>query len=145
MKPFRLLMAATLLYLTGVATGIIVFRTVVQARMARPAVVGTGPWQQLDLLRRTTRGMNLSEAKQSRIEGLLRESQRHLRKLWEPIAPVARAEAQLVYQRTIEELSPDEKQRFEALMAEAFKRRPSITNFWGKGTNEAAVGSPPAP
>ncbi len=89
--------------------------------------------------------MNLPEAEQVRIDALVRESQRHLRKLWEPLLPVARAEAKYVYQRTIEGLSPDEKQRFEALMAEAMKHRPALTNLWGGVTNDTAAGSPPKP
>jgi hypothetical protein len=142
-KQARLIVAAALLYFTGVATGVVGLRMVVQRRMSGPAL--PGPWQQLDLIRRTTRGMNLPEAEQVRIDALVRESQRHLRKLWEPLLPVARAEAKYVYQRTIEGLSPDEKQRFEALMAEAMKHRPALTNLWGGVTNDTAAGSPPKP
>lgn len=141
MKQVRLIVAVGLLYLTGVATGVVAFRMVVQRRMSSTTL--PGPWQQLDLIRKTTHGMNLPEVKQRRIDALVREGQRHLRKLWEPIVPVARAEAKLVYQRTIEELSADERQQFDALMANAVKHRPALTNLWGGITNGTATGSPP--
>lgn len=143
MKQVRLILAVALLYVTGVATGVVAVQMFVHRRSV--GLVLPGPWQQLELIRRTTRAMNLPDAKQGRIDALVRESQRHLRKLWEPVVPVARAEARLVYQRTIEELSPDEKQRFEALMAEAVKRRPQLTNLWGGVTNGTATGGSLAP
>lgn len=131
MKLLKLILAAVLLYGAGVATGAFGFRALVEIRARQRSGVGYGPWQQMDYIRRASRSLDLTSAQKDHIDGWVRESQRHLKKLWEPLVPEARAEAQLLYQRVQEELSSTEREKFDAWMREAIRRRPGLTNWWG--------------
>ena len=143
MKSLKLILAAVLLYSAGVATGVFGFRALVQIRARQGAVAGNGPWQQLEWVRRGTRALDLTPAQREHIDGMVRESQRHLKKLWEPVAPAARAEADLLYRRVLEDLSADEREKFSAWMLDAIKRRPSLTNWWGgRGQTNIPADSP---
>lgn len=140
MKIAKLAVAALLLYASGVVTGMVAIRVFAQMRGGTPAA---GPAVQLEWIRKAAHSLNLPETKLSRIDALVRESQRHLRKLWEPMAPLAKAEAQLVYQRTLNELSPEEQARFKAWLQETAKHRPSLANWLSRSTNaEAPLSSP---
>ncbi len=136
MKSAKLIAAALLLYITGVATGVVAVRVFVSRRSP---TAGLAPVVQLEWIKKAAHSVNLPDAKQARIDGLVKESQRRLRKLWEPIAPVAKAEAQLVYQRAISELSPEEQTRFKAWLRETAKRRPGLTNLLSHSTNAEAI------
>ncbi len=140
MKAAKLIAAALLLYVSGVATGALAVRAFVQRRYFAP---GMGPAVQLEWIKRAAHSVNLTDAKQARIDVLVKESQRHLRKLWEPIAPVAKAEAQLVYQRTLNELSSEEQVRFKAWLHETAKQRPGLANWLSHSTNAEVIHAPP--
>lgn len=72
--------------------------------------------RRMEFLLSVTRELRLSPEQRGRIEHLVRESQERTRKLWEQVGPQMRKELAEVKERIREELTPDQRKRFEELM-----------------------------
>ncbi len=127
MKPWKVILAAVLLFAAGVATGAagarIRTRATVRAELAKRGPLPPIARQRFDFLRRAQRDLNLSEAQKARIDAKVKASQDRFRKLWEPISPQARMEFDLLREQIREELSPEQQQRFDQLLKKAEKER----------------------
>lgn len=131
MKAFRAILAAVFLYSTGIVTGVLAMRAITVHRLEKDVLPsGFGPVQQLTLVHRALHDIQLPNDKLARLDTMVRESQRHLRKLLEPMVPLARAEVRFVVTRSMEELSPEERVRLQKWLKDAGSRRPGLSNLW---------------
>lgn len=129
MKAWKIILAALVLFAAGVATGTTV--TTIRARAAHKAELAKlakrsplppTAWQRFDFLRRAQRDLNLSEDQKTRIDALLKESQDHFRKLWEPVAPQVKVEFDALRDRIRAQLTAEQQQRFDELLKKPERR-----------------------
>ena len=79
----------------------------------------------MDLLRRLEHRLGLTEEQREKINVLVQESQDRMRALWEPVAPKARAEFERLHELIAAELTPEQREKYEALL----KERPSKSSW----------------
>ncbi len=127
MKAWKVILAAVLLFAAGTTTGAAVTRIrsrqAVRAELAARSPLPAIAWQRYEFLRRAQRDLKLSEEQKARIDGLVKESQERFRKVWEPIAPQARAEFEALREQIRTELKPEQQLRFNELLKKAEKER----------------------
>jgi len=113
------ILAALLIFCAGTVTGTLLAKLYQAPRRPVPfrAAVPPGPGmaQRMEYLRRIERQLNLRSAQRERIEQILRESQERMRKLWEPVAPLAQEELQATEQHIRAELTPAQARKFDEL------------------------------
>lgn len=119
MNAWKAIFAALVIFCAGMVTGGVIGkhwkRQAVQPRLASGETVGPGWMQRMEFVKRTERQLDLTPAQRERVEQILKESQEHMKQLWEPIAPHAREEAQRVRERILAELNPKQQKKFEQL------------------------------
>jgi hypothetical protein len=139
MRQVKIIAAAVAIFLAGITTGVSLSRGFRPA----PAVTASSPdempriWQRLEVVRRALRGIDIPEEQRTRIESHLKAGQRHLRRIWEPVAPAANAEIAEVRRRVLSELDPVGRARLEAELIELGKRR--TNGFRGRSEGTAAT------
>ncbi len=121
-NAWKPIMAALLIFAAGVVTGGLTARLAKPARI-RPAPnlpvnLGVRPGR-AEMVERMQRELSLTEVQRERIDVVVRESQDRTRQLWEGIAPQAQAEHKRVRERIREELSPEQRAKFD----ESFRLR----------------------
>ena len=89
--------------------------------------------QRIEAFRRAGKQLDLDPARRARIEALVAESTGRLHGLWNPVAPLLQQEVKDLRKRIAEELTPEQRERFDALLD---KRAGSAA------TNSAGVGAP---
>jgi hypothetical protein len=118
-NAWKAICAALVIFAAGVVTGGL---TVSVRPPVEPPVPSASnvpalilPQHRVEYLRRLQRQLDLTPPQHSRIESLLKESQERMRKAWEPIAPAAREEARQVRRQIVEELTPEQRKKFEEM------------------------------
>jgi Spy/CpxP family protein refolding chaperone len=91
------------------------------------------PWQvrNKDLLRRMDRELDLTPDQHHHIETIISTSQERTKDLWKPIAPQMNREMQFVRKEIREELTPEQRTKFDTLLkprALNQERRHALTN-----------------
>lgn len=115
---------------TGVITGGLLVKNTAGAvatrpnkgatRTNQPPVNVTPPqMMRLEFLLRANKDLNLTPEQHERIEKIIREGQEKSRKLWDGVAPEMRKELQVVHEKIRNELTPEQKRRFEQLLKSA--------------------------
>ncbi len=141
MRPWRAILAASIIFLAGVASGALATRlySTVQKPQA-PPIIGPPPtpWiaQRMDFIRRMGPKLDLSKEQQEKLDSILHESQQRMRKLWEPLAPQAQAEMADVRKRIDAVLTSVQHERFEKLLKER-PAHPTPGETLGKRRREA--------
>ena len=127
MRTWKLIVATLVIFAAGVATGTVVkSRQMNQARrveLDRRGSVPLAMWQRFETVRRAIGKLDLPQDQKARIEGLIKESHGRFQKLWEPLAPAARAELEQLRARVNAELGPDLRVRFEELLRQRMPHR----------------------
>ena len=135
MRTWKLIVATLVIFAAGVATGTVVkSRQMNQARrveLDRRGSVPLAMWQRFESVRRAIGRLDLPQDQKVRIEGLIKESHARFQKLWEPLAPAARAELEQLRARVNAELGPDLRVRFEEQLRQRMPHRARS----GSGTN----------
>lgn len=138
MKAWKVILAALVLFAAGATTGAVIARwqahRAYKAEQSKRSPLPPMAWQRLEFLRRAQRDLSLNDEQKARIDGLLKDSQERFRKLWEPIAPQARAEFETLRDRIRAELTPEQQQRFDELLKKTERRRSRDAD--GKRTGE---------
>jgi Spy/CpxP family protein refolding chaperone len=118
---------------TGVITGgLLVKNTTGPVKDGRPkkVVIAPGTNQppvnvtppqmlRMEFLLRANKDLNLTPEQHERIEKIIREGQEKSRKLWDSVAPEMRKELQSVHEKIRNELTPEQRRRFEQLLKTA--------------------------
>lgn len=153
MKSTQLIVVALLLFGTGVVSGLAgarlrekaSARTLLQRRGGVPPPM----WQRLEFMRRAQRDLDLSPEQRQRIEGFVKDSQEQIRRLWEPLAPRAKAEMDDLRQRIRGELSDVQRERFDQALAErshkSFRSSERGTNGNARRVGKPGLPNPPPP
>ena len=106
-------------------------------------------WQRLEFLRRAQRDLDLTPEQRQRIEGYVKDSQEQIRRLWEPLAPRAKAEMDDLRQRIRGELSEVQRERFDQALAErshkSFRNSERATNGTSRPLGKPGLRNPPSP
>lgn len=146
MKAAKLIFAALILFLAGVAGGMALsdlrWKSRVRAERDRREVLASPMGYRLEFLRRAQRELNLTPEQQIRIENHIRDGQERFRQLWEPVAPQVRTEMDSVRERIRAELTPEQQQQFERMIRERWKRAGDRRAGAGTPTNRPSRGSP---
>lgn len=75
-----------------------------------------GQIQRMDFLLRARNELSLTPQQHERIETIIAEGQEKSRKLWESVVPEMKKELQAVHEKIRNELNPEQRRRFEALL-----------------------------
>lgn len=149
MKVAKLILAALVLFLAGVAGGIALsdlrWKSRVRAERNRREVLASPMGYRLEFLRRAQRELNLTAEQQGRIEKHIQDGQERFRQLWEPVAPQVRTEMESVRERIRAELTPAQQQKFERMLKERWRRGNDRRAGDGASTNRTARGLPEGP
>ncbi len=151
MKALKLIVATLVIFGAGIVVGTLLeSRRMAQARRTeidRRGAVPLALWQRFETLRRTMRQLELSPEQNARIEGIIKESHARFQKLWEPMAPMARAELEQLKSRIAAELGPEKQAKFEEILRQRSQRRPhpSTNSVPAEPKSpQTLIGAPPA-
>ncbi len=129
--------AALLLFGTGIATGFLLRDGLLQpspqpSTQASPLIPtpSTPPsnsprlriparppgWQRIEAIRRIESELQLSESQRHTIQEMIRSSEDRIRSDWDPVLPRLQAEVRDLRRRIGAELTPEQRQRFDALL-----------------------------
>ena len=103
----------------------------------------------MDFLRKMQRELDLKPDQRQRIDKLFKESQERTKKLMEPIAPELHAEVQRTKDAFREELTPEQRARFDELLKQQQRpkepRRPGPPRDRNPAADLSATNAAPAP
>lgn len=126
MKRWKVILAACLIFATGVATGALssqVFhRSSVTATRDNRVPFGMMD-ARFDLLGKMKRDLSISEDQARRIDLLLQEGRKRMRTVWESFQPTMREESKSVHDRIEAELTEAQRVQWEAMLKKSRERR----------------------
>lgn len=134
MNSWKVILATMVIFGAGVITGGLLVKNTaspVQIRPPRTAArtnqppIMPGQIQRMDFLLRAGNELNLTPQQHERIEKIIREGQERSRKLWEGVAPEIRKELQSVHEQIRNELTPEQRRRFEVLLKNVPRPNPN--------------------
>ena len=121
MSAWKVILATLVIFGAGVVTGGLLVSYAVHANQTPPEQVyaqpALNPWQlrSHELLRRMDRELDLTPEQRKRIGKIIADSQERTKALWKPIAGPMSKETQRLMGEIRDELSPDQRQRFNEL------------------------------
>jgi Spy/CpxP family protein refolding chaperone len=132
-KIWKVILATLVIFGAGVITGGLLVNHVVSLKTIRDkkgtksasaTTQAVTPWQQRnrDLLRRMDRELNLTPEQHDQMEKILLESQERTKILWKPIAPQMTKETQMVHERMRDQLTPEQRKKFDDLVKPRLKK-----------------------
>lgn len=124
MKPWKVILAALVIFASGIVTGALIssHRPVPATAPVEGAAANkpTGPAPlhplRAELLRKIEKNLNLSVDQKQKIEKIMHQSQERTRPLWDQIAPQMHEETLRVREEIRAELTPEQQQKFETLL-----------------------------
>ena len=125
MNRWKVILAAALIFTTGVATGVFSFRAVVRTS-SPPRETGLPPSvfdSRFDFLAKLKSDLALDPAQAKTIDGILQEGRKRMHELWKTAEPPLREEMKGVRERIQAELTPAQRVKFEELMKRSRERR----------------------
>src|SRR4051812_4691261 len=128
-KIWKVILATLVIFGAGVITGGLLVNHVVKikktANKPAPPLQALTPWQQRsrDLLHRMERELDLTPEQRQHVEKIIMESQERTRSLWKPIAPQMNREMVRVREEMREELTPEQRKRFDELLKPRQKKQ----------------------
>ncbi len=152
MKHWKVILAATLIFITGAATGALAFRAANKANTRSREPGGPPPMmdRRFDFLGRLQRDLVLSEEQTAKLDVILQEGSKRTRQLWDTVRPQMDEEMKRVHERIKAELTPEQRTQFEE-QSKKFRERRGPRN---QGTNSSGetyrrggprFGPPPPP
>jgi len=118
-KSWKVILATLVIFGAGVVTGGLAVKRVQVSSPERPGSIH----QRAEFMRRMEKRIVLTPVQREQIEAILSEGQERTKKLWEQIGPKMKEEFQRTSNRIREELTPEQKIRFEELLQEQKARR----------------------
>ena len=121
MKSWQAIIAAIVIFCTGLVSGVLLTRQYLQRHTPDPALASSaflsmGPsWARAEYLRRVQQQLDLTVPQRERIDQILASGQANLRAIWEPIAPQSQAELLQIRDRILAELNPRQRAQFDDL------------------------------
>jgi Spy/CpxP family protein refolding chaperone len=115
-NAWKPILAALIIFAAGVITGGLIAPAKPEpSGGAQPAKAPLPmfPQHRVEYLRRLQRQLDLTPDQRTRIEQHLSASQERLKTMWAPMAPAAREEARQVRRQILEELTPEQRKKFE--------------------------------
>lgn len=133
MNSWKVILATMVIFGTGVITGGLLVKNTTSAAPVRPPKMAAQTNQppvpaqmmRMEFLLRARNELNLTPQQHGRIEKIIREGQENSRKLWEGVAPEMRKELQSVHEKIRNELTPEQRRRFEMLLKNAPRPNPN--------------------
>jgi Spy/CpxP family protein refolding chaperone len=123
---WKAILAAALIFATGVGTGVLTHRAATQAANppARdPRTPPPGFDGRPDFLSRLKRDLSLSDEQAARIDTILQEGRKRNRQIWETIQPKLREEMKQARERIHAELNPEQRTKYDEIMKRSRERR----------------------
>lgn len=161
MSSWKVILATLVIFGSGVVVGGLLVSYAVHANIVQTQTPQVSPqpqqpqaitpWMQRarQLLLRMDRELDLTPEQHKRIEKLIADSAERTRKLWEPITPQMNKEMQKLHHEIREELNPNQRPKFEAIMKPRQnlnfeKRRLVPGQAPGADTNSVSTNAAPA-
>ncbi|MBX3746341.1 MAG: hypothetical protein KF833_13630 [Verrucomicrobiae bacterium] len=114
MKHWKVLLAAALIFASGVITGSFAFRS---APTPPPRTLPRPPTDaRFDALRQMQEELNLSPLQAERIDAILKDGHQRMRQFWESCQPQVRDEMHRVRQLIEAELDESQRLQYDALL-----------------------------
>ena len=123
MKHWRVILATLVIFVAGMVTGGLAIKHFQPLPATTVTAKAPPSLQRFEVLRRMEKRLDLSPPQQERIEQIVRESQERTKKAWEQVRPIIHDEFQRVQDRIREELTPEQRMKFEKLLTESRDRR----------------------
>ncbi len=148
MSSWKVILATLAIFGAGVFTGALVVRQAAPPRElpAPPPWVFQGPdFVQQRFLDRMTRELALSPAQVRRLEVVFAESRERVKNWWEIVGPEMRDELREARSKTMAELNPEQRTKFDKLLRERRHREnaPAAGEKRPREKRNAAGGAPP--
>jgi len=124
-KHWKVILAATLIFITGAATGALAFRAANKATQSPREQGGPPPMmdRRFDFLGRLKKDLNLSEAQATKIDTILQEGSKRTRQLWDTVRPQMDEEMKRIHERIKADLTPEQRTQFEEQSKKFRERR----------------------
>lgn len=125
MKHWKVILAATLIFVTGAATGALAFRAANKVT-ERPREPGGPPPmmdRRFDFLGRLKKDLTLTDEQATKIDAILQEGSKRTRQLWDTVRPQMDEEMKRIHERIKGELTPEQRTQFEEQSKKFRERR----------------------
>ncbi len=143
MNAWKVILSTLVIFIAGIVTGALLVTNVLHLRQnhskpSNASALATNPWQvrNKELLRRMDRDLELTVEQHQHIEAIITASQERTKLLWKPIAPLMNREMQSVHAEIRDQLTPDQKKKFDA-----FAKTRASQERHHSATNSAALGA----
>ena len=118
MKIWKIIFAAVVIFAAGFVTGGLATSKVEPPR--KESRGGTGPFgmnkeRRAEYIKKLHKNLQLTTEQSAQVETILVESQNRMKKLWEPMAPEAKAEYGRTRKEITQILTPEQRKKFEEL------------------------------
>jgi len=138
-NTWKAILAALVIFGAGFVTGNVLNRITEEKVTASPGSAHnprtsqqTLPLEQLrkvDLMRQVQKDLDLTPEQHAKIDKIIGDSQERIRDLWDQVAPDIHDEYEDVKKKLSEQLTPDQKKRFDDLMRQQqHPHHPAATN-----------------
>ena len=143
MNTWKVILSTLVIFIAGIITGALLVTNVLHIKQnhfkpSNVSAVAANPWQvrNKELLRRMDRELDLTPEQHQHIEAIITAGQERTKLLWKPIAPLMNKEMQLVHSEIRDQLTPDQKKKFDA-----FAKAHTALDKHHNGTNAPAMGA----
>jgi Spy/CpxP family protein refolding chaperone len=134
-NAWKVIVSTLVIFIAGAVTGGLLVTNAMRGWHNNPSNNQfANPWQvrNKELLRRMDRELELTQEQHHHIETIISTSQERTKDLWKPIAPQMNREMQLVRKEIRDQLTPDQRGKFDTLLklrtGLAQERRRAMTN-----------------
>lgn len=131
MKPWKIILAAIVIFVAGAVTGAVVYNQLVQKKSVASKPPGPPNIPRPDFSRWLADKLQLTKEQEEKIEKILIDSHERLKPLRELIDPVMQEEVKRVKEEILKELTPEQQKKYEELFKWRPPRRPDGRPFDG--------------
>lgn len=131
MKPWKVILAAVVIFVAGAVTGAVVYTQFLHKKAAESRPSGPPMIPRPDFARWLGDKLQLTKEQEEKIEKILIDSHERLKPLRELIDPVMQDEVKRVKEEILKELTPEQQKKYEELFKWRPPRRPEGKPFDG--------------
>ena len=145
MTPWKAILAALMIFLTGAVSGGMGMQIYLNHTAHSPPVRLPPMAMRLQFLHRLSAKLGLTQEQSERIDQIVREGQQRIQKLYEPVSSTAEEEMRSIHRHIEAELTPDQRKQFNELLRERRSQRPWLRRDGGNPSGPGPKGQPTNP
>lgn len=136
MNRWRVILAAAVIFLTGAGTGAVLVRTYAPPKIVKRSHVSPplpiGSERREEYIARLDRELQLTAEQRTQVETILKDSQKRMKEIWEPMEPQVKEEYRRTRREIFEILTPEQQARMKQWRKERDERNKDGSKYGEK-------------